>query len=106
MRLIDADEVIEQFRQYRLVPAPKTKGEKAISVIFMDAIYRQAEIVKNAPTVEAEPKHGRWIRKESKRYWWWECSECGSPPPVNKYGGEWHSNYCPNCGARMDEVKE
>ena len=48
-------------------------------------------------------KHGRWIRKESKRSYWFECSECGYPPPLDKFKREWFSNYCPNCGAKMDE---
>ena len=52
------------------------------------------------------PKHGRWIKKESKRYYWFECSECGYPSPLNKFKREWFSGYCPNCGARMDEVEE
>ena len=47
-------------------------------------------------------KHGRWIRKESKRSYWFECSECGYPPPLDRFKREWFSNYCPNCGARMD----
>ena len=51
-------------------------------------------------------KHGRWIRKESKRFYWFECSECGYPPPLDKFKREWFSNYCPNCGAKMDEVEE
>lgn len=50
-------------------------------------------------------KHGRWTRKESKRSYWFECSECGYPPPLDKFKREWFSNYCPNCGAKMDEVK-
>lgn len=56
---------------------------------------------------EAEPvKHGRWIRKDSKRYYWYECSNCGYPPPLDRYKHEWFSEYCPNCGAKMDEVEE
>lgn len=56
---------------------------------------------------DSEPiKHGRWIRKESKQYYWFECSECGYPPPLDKFKREWFSGYCPNCGAQMDEVEE
>ena len=52
---------------------------------------------------KVEPvKHGRWIKRESKRYYWFECSECGYPPPLNRFYHEWFSDYCPNCGARMD----
>ena len=42
-------------------------------------------------------RHGRWIDNEIG----YSCSIClhGSPN-----GAKW--NYCPNCGARMDEVTE
>lgn len=57
----------------------------------------------NTLTTAVEPtKHGRWVRKESKQYYWFECSECGYPPPLDKFKREWFSGYCPNCGARMD----
>ena len=54
----------------------------------------------HAPTVDAEPvRHGQWIDRNGaivapfwERY---ECSECGARSD--------NSNYCPNCGARMEE---
>lgn len=65
------------------------------------------DYIKTMPTIEAEPvKHGTWTKKESKRYWWYECSECGSYPPSDRYRREWLANYCPNCGAKMDEVEK
>lgn len=58
------------------------------------------------PTVDAEPvKHGRWIgiNEYCKKngytpsglgnYYW--CSECGKAEPKT-------SDWCPNCGAKMD----
>ena len=52
--------------------------------------------IDEAPTIEAEPvRHGRWEladEQEPRRY---GCSECKRLA--------WDiSNYCPNCGARMD----
>ena len=49
------------------------------------------------PTVDAvEVVHGRWIFDPyAFSMMCYECSNCG----------EWHdtkSNYCPNCGAKMD----
>ena len=59
--------------------------------------------VDNAPTIEAEPvKHGKWEKKGisikgiEKEF----CSEC----KTWSYGR--NKAYCPNCGAKMDEVKE
>ena len=45
-------------------------------------------------------RHGRWIYREfNDEYGWsqeYECSECA------KYS-YFDTDYCPNCGARMDE---
>ena len=46
----------------------------------------------------AEVVHGRWIWNEEGEIDWeqfYRCSNCG----VKEY---WESNYCPNCGAKMD----
>ena len=52
--------------------------------------------IDDMPTIEAEPvKHGRWYvvdEQEPRRY---ECTKCKRL--------SWdESNYCPNCGTRMD----
>lgn len=45
-------------------------------------------------------KHGYWKGKPIAGYSTVRCSECGETFIENN--GKW--NYCPNCGARMDEV--
>lgn len=80
------------------------------------AITTQIKAVVSAQPIEAEPiKHGRWEqvevvhdRKDAKIQDWQQakCSVCG----------KWHTtpymyylkldDYCPNCGAKMDEVEE
>ena len=60
----------------------------------------------NAQTVDAEPvKHGHWImtNKEKTDRPLPECSRCGWY--VTK-GGVLDFTYCPNCGAKMDEVED
>jgi len=63
-------------------------------------------IIEEAPTVDAEPvKHGHWISHdydfapaESTQ----ECSVCHEEQPIYMVD----NNYCPHCGAKMDEVIE
>lgn len=58
-------------------------------------------LVNDAPTVEAE-RHGHWVNEMGMIL----CSECR-----DSWGTEMEEmirsfiNYCPNCGAKMDEVK-
>ena len=50
----------------------------------------------------AEVVHGRWIWNEEGEIDWeqfYRCSNCGD----KEY---WESNYCPNCGAKMDLEEE
>ena len=69
--------------------------------------YKSMERTVNKLTkaiADAEPvRHGRWIFKPKDAiemmFTLPKCSECGAESPD---GG----NYCPNCGARMDEVSE
>lgn len=52
---------------------------------------------------EVEPvKHGKWIGKPIGGYSTVRCSVCGDVFLENN--GKW--NYCPNCGAKMDEEQE
>lgn len=44
-------------------------------------------------------RHGHWIWDSYIYDAPWQCSECGS---FNEYD----SNYCPDCGAKMNEEKE
>lgn len=66
-------------------------------------------IKKIAQAVVKELIGGRWIKNEDRHGW--HCSECKED---NLYAYSWSSesgkyefqdNYCPNCGARMDEEK-
>lgn len=96
-RLIDADELIRMYFD-------DEDGNKTFEFV-------PAEFIDNAPTIEAEPiKHGRWIvktyeHKYENGYWTenrTECSVCGNRPLHDEYEQRVESDYCPNCGARMD----
>ena len=57
------------------------------------------ERIDDAPTVDAEPvRHGHWI---NTGFLTAKCSECDAEVHELEYG-----NYCPNCGAKMDEEEE
>ena len=57
------------------------------------------------PTADvAEVKHGKWKIEESKEHFNVICSSCNKDFYVYKKG-QYRiqcSNYCPNCGARMN----
>ena len=96
-RLIYADEAIKRITaEYNKREAYKTGGLKL-------AWIEQA--ISGTPTVDAVPvrqvRHGRWTCVSIDRY---VCSVCGCEP---WYGGSIRTlNYCPYCGARMDEERE
>lgn len=65
-------------------------------------------VLNTCPTIEAEPvKHAQWIidYAEGTKIYHAHCSECGKEPN-NHIGGDYYidklSDFCPNCGARMD----
>lgn len=110
MRLIDADELRKLFYGYyacinKNAVKENYRGDTLMDYEVVDMIE---DCINNTPTIEAEPaKHGHWIicngltsnnmyLDENEYY---KCSECG------KTKGH-KSNYCPNCGAKMERRKE
>lgn len=68
------------------------------------------EILTSAPAVDAEVvRHGKWGRF-GKTHHRIVCSACKFPTPFKKqangYHLAWKSNYCPNCGAKMEQVDD
>lgn len=85
MRLIDADALIPSYA----VAYSMTNNRWHM--------YVNIETINSAPTIDAvEVKHGHWIDCDGYR----ECSRCGWLHAHNRL------NYCPICGAKMDEVTE
>ena len=61
-------------------------------------------ILKIQPADVAPVVHGRWISKNPHGYeWTFVCSNCDY---VDGYPFNDRYNYCPNCGAKMDEKED
>ena len=62
-------------------------------------LFREAKAADVAPVV-----HARWISKNHHGYEWvFVCSNCGY---IDGYPFNDRFNYCPNCGAKMDEKED
>ena len=65
---------------------------------FDEAVTR----VENFPAADVAPVvHGKWLKSEYE-YHVGICSLCGCVPPKPAFRSTPY-NYCPNCGAKMDE---
>jgi len=65
------------------------------------AAAKLEKMVKSAPAAAVEPvRHGRWVKVSPRREASF-CSKCGVSA-VKVFGEYFTSNYCPNCGAKMD----
>ena len=66
-----------------------------------------ADCIRYMDAADVAPvRHGRWVHTDLASHWHGkdECSEC----TYHEYDRRdlSHFRYCPNCGARMDEVSE
>lgn len=97
MRLIDAEKLAEVLNRYLAAPHVQLRNSD-ISVGLRMGIKTCLTFLNNANTIEAEPvKHGRWVPFHSEaagdvQY----CSVC-------EIGFDAKMDYCPHCGAKMDE---
>ena len=92
MRLIDADNIIHALETF----ADIEHGNHH----FMYGIESAKEIVTESETIDAVPVvRGEWVKKSSEEAETLAlCSKCSYPISW------WHkTNYCPNCGALMED---
>lgn len=109
MRLIDADELRKTCVETN-VSDVITEFEKmpyAEKVPVLKIIEKYVSIIKNAPTIDAEPvRHGKWIDMGDYVSTTYAslpiltCSVCRKESIQNEYCEE--NEYCPHCGAKMD----
>ena len=118
MRLIDADALREKLG---MANECKICKNGKFPICFMST-EKVCDAITEAPTiVEVKPgmkfmitdahtvvpmdygktidpvKHGKWMRTPT---WWAYCSVCGMEPPNES---NCTTDYCPNCGARMED---
>jgi rubrerythrin len=100
-RLIDANFLDDRCRRQ----IADEWNKKVAPVSWSEAYKEFLDDVWDAPTVDAvEVVHGRWIHTEIEDDDWgsvwhkWTCSNCVFSVGHNPNG----TNYCPNCGAKMD----
>ena len=69
------------------------------AIDLLDAIFENAfDTICELPTAK---KKGKWIPVTNGRGGH-ECDQCHEYAPSWQTGEEHLTNYCPNCGARMD----
>ena len=101
-RLIDANALEEKFRITKIIEVFPEWEDLSFQTKHKLVQYGKTikMFVQDAPTVDAvEVVHGRWIEEIEKNEEFEsemvKCSVCGQLR-------FFESNYCPNCGAKMD----
>ena len=101
-RLIDADALLlalDKRKTYELADGRNRAYGKGVRDVMKD--------VDKQPTIDAVPvKHGHWIDKFGGEY---RCSSCRKIVCIDdevEFSNGISYDYCPWCGARMNEVME
>lgn len=107
-RLIDADaltSILEEWEEKACDGTENDGSDGTTRVLYYvpTTTAEMIDLIAAQPTIEAEPvKRGRWERSGALL----ECQCCGEI--YSQLGGNagksW--NYCPNCGAKMQGVKD
>lgn len=90
MRLIDSDALLELYAD----------TEQINFAVYNVPVPVVRQNILDMPTIEAEPvRHGRWVKRGQDIF----CSECDEESGYTWAGASRYSEYCPNCGAKMDK---
>ena len=91
-------EYIERDMYYQKING-LSKGGCGDYPLYCLAINDCMHVLDEMPAADVAPvRHGRWINEN----FYTHCSACGKMAIYDKYGQEVESDYCPNCGAKMD----
>lgn len=106
-RPIDADALLKEIGELKKSPWYNGENRNYEQIVRADAIGVVVDLcIKNAPTLDYAPvRHGRFgfVGGSAISVYvnFGTCSECKERVAWYK-----HKNFCPNCGAKMDEKEE
>ena len=87
-RYIDADLIF-----------PEMESKLDMQELYLP-IHFQKFIVDEIPSADVSPvRHGRWVKEKTDVLIHWHCSACRECYYLDMPNSE----YCPHCGAKMDE---
>lgn len=99
-RMIDGDKLMELFKeQYLCNKSMKHREEARAWQGAIQLLYDMPTLTQ--PKDSTPVQHGRWVKPvpgDGENY----CSVCHTDQPWFYGYGYYDSDYCPNCGARMD----
>ena len=119
------DEELDFVPEHKKIPCAMTIGKPCEDAISRQAVLEQINCwigsgeyrytnathyltrrMQELPPVNPQPKMGHWKKKEDDTRWWYVCSECEQEPLKNRWNDDdVLSTFCPNCGAKMQEVE-
>ena len=99
---IERETILDAISEQRRFYLHERDGETDMEKLYLlwgsdNALTTMEDIMSDIPTADVAPVvHGRW---EPYRKNLGKCSECGEFVQIR-------SNYCPNCGAKMDLTED
>lgn len=98
--MVEKEYIEREALKSKLKNMEATSPNKVYQNAMEDMIYYFIpKIIDEIPSADVAPvRHGRWVNEN----FYTRCSVCENMAIYDKYGQEVESDYCPNCGARMD----